>query len=292
MSTLPPVVVPKFRFRRGALEPQGIWIDDGDVLLFRSTCDPDLVIAPLTHEARVRIMSPTLKVEDYRLSELRQPAGPTEVSTSLPLTPGFLIGASAAPAEQEGAAIPGFHHSGIYYAVLAIGKGAPRPFYLHTLLAAGYVTAFSTLGWPGGQDEVLGGGPGFTRAFSIADPAAGVDVPATTPARGQWKLQALSFVLTTSAVAGNRDVHFRIDNDAGGVLFSGGCNVLQVAGQAVRYCVGHLGFTGAMNADARAISIPGDLLLLSPATIQTNTNGLLAGDQFSQIRGQVRQWSN
>ncbi len=288
MPALPPVIVPRFRFRRGALEPQGIFVDQGDTILLRTLLDPTGLSNLVSIEARIRILDPRLLLTDYRIAQIVGPGRPAEQANGLTVTQGFIQGATVGAITSEGETFPAPMPPGVIYCQLSIGRGAPTPFYDHTLLAAGYLNRLSSLGWPGGEPASTNEGPGAARTFTFANPAAGAEIPGSIGTSGVIEYDAISFVLTTSAAVASREVRLLL-NGGGGTAYLAGGNVVQGAGLAWRYSIGADLPQGKTSTDTVSIPIPHGLRRQSLA-FETSTLNLQAGDQFSGINGILAQW--
>lgn len=283
------MVVPRFRFRRGALEPPGLWVTDQDVLVLRTNALPLTLSAAFTVEARVRMLTPQLRTADYRLSQVIGPLSPSQQTTSVNLTEGFIQGAMVGPAAAEGAGFPGVSDPGAIYAQLTVGLGAPSPFYDHTMLCGGYVTDLSSIGWPGGESQAPLSGPGANHVLQLPAPAAGAEVAPSSLAFGAWRIMAFNVALTTSAVAGNRFVFLRYDTGVGPAGIFGG-TFAHNAALTYRYMFApglEPGFRGVNQID---VPIP-EWLICRGVTVGTLTQGRDAGDQFTAPVVHIRAWA-
>lgn len=288
---LPPITQPRFRFRRGALEPPGLYVDDGDFLALRIVALTDTFTVNETVEGRVRLLGPRLIVEDVRLRATFAPNSPTTQTIIHPLTQGMLEGAMITAQREDGSESTFFAFPGVCYCELSIGRGGSPSGYEHTLLAAGYLGRRSSLGWPGGAPVAAGQGTGMPRTITLTNPAAGADYASSTVYSSQTRLQSASFVLTTDATVAARDVRIRIQDGLGNVVFFAGSNVTQPASTVLRYTASPTGLAGTFGTNQVLLPYPNDLLGFGGLEFHTATLNLQAGDQFSAFAALVERWA-
>jgi hypothetical protein len=285
---LPPVINPRFRFRRGALEPPGLWVTSDDVLVFRLRGSaPDNTVL----EGRLRILSPRLVAEDIRVLVPVNPAQEFTRFVTWPLFEGFLQGVSVSDASPRAAPQLETIRPGQIYVSLSLGKGDPSPHYEHTVLAQGYVQRYSPVGWPGGASEAPGGGLGRVLVHVVPDPAAGVEWE-FSPTLGVCRVMGATAILTTSAVAGNRLV-FAVHRTASGgaVVFASFANFTQVAATVFRYSAADFNAVGLVGAAAVSVPWPERYYIPRGQIFALGCSGLLAGDQWTAGFVHAEQWA-
>jgi hypothetical protein len=287
MPSLPPVQNPRFRWRRGALQPPGLWVDDGDVLVLTVNALSGVVAAV---EARLRLLSPRLVIEDLRLRVNVVAGVPTPFVAVGPLFQGFLQGGVVSALAPD-AVPPGTdsYTPGELYAHLVVGRGRDTALYQHTLLCAGYVTTRTVIGFPGGRSTATREGPGRLRRVTVAPPGLGQEWALSSSA-AFWKIRSGSWVLTTSAIAGNREPQLR-EQDNGNISYQTGSNVVQPANTVNRYAVGAHGAFGAISGNTRLMTWPADWFLTPARFVRSFTAGLDAGDDYSQISFELEEWA-
>jgi hypothetical protein len=195
---------------------------------------------------------------------------------------GFLVGAVIAPPSVVVS-------RGRTFINLSVQRGTPQNPIASLVLLTDYVHTGFQPGWPVGRLLSSVEGSGYVRQLAGSVPLAGNDATLAISARTQWRLMALIAQLTTSAVAGTRQV---------------GCTV--VIGGSVLY----IGFAGATQGPSlvanysfaagvplmsgqplnQAIPIPDSLLLAPGSVFNTNTIGLKAADQWTAIAATVEEW--
>ncbi len=287
MPTLPPVVNPRFRWRRGALQPPGLWVDDGDVLVLTVNALSGVVA---TVEARLRLLSPRLVIEDIRLRVNVVAGVPTPFVAVGPLFQGFLQGGVVSALAPD-VVPPGtdVYVPGELYAHLVVGRGRDTALYQHTLLCAGYVTTRTVIGFPGGRSTATREGPGRRRRVTVAPPGLGQEWVLSSSS-AFWKLRSGSWVLTTSAVVGNREPLLMLQ-DNGNRSYTAGSNVVQPANLVNRYVVGDTGSFGAIASNVRAMVWPADLVMRPTDAIRSFTIAIDAGDDYSALSFELEEWA-
>jgi len=120
-------------------------------------------------------------------------------NTTVALPEGFVLSVmvyQAGPVPLRGQC---FVNISILRGPLATGVGVQQ-------LASDYVTAASTVAWPGGRQISSVEGPGLITTRNIAAPGAGNVVRIQPPTNARWRLLGFLSNFTTSAVAANRRV--------------------------------------------------------------------------------------
>lgn len=283
MASPSSVILPRFAFKRRALNPPGIPVQTGD----------DFVVTTWTkllgfvYEARLHFLGPDLRYSDVRFRVQPTLTREREVF-SLPLTDGFLLGAYFGPANVDPLSNPPLPPAGATWGQLAIGFGALRVEYVHTLLGAGWIDAVSLVGWPGGSNLYQFDPLGPLWALDGTTPAAGAEISEAIPLGAQWSLETFTFQLVTSAAAGNRTVRW-IWGPAPSVFYQAVANFAQPPSTTRRYCVAAHGVSLGDALDTCLIPIPPGGRIGQGGTMRTITNGLAAGDQFSQVEYTFRE---
>lgn len=144
-----------------------------------------------------------------------------------------------------------------------------------------YVTAVQAVAWPGSPIRSSIEGGGFPRTIVGAAPAAGANINEAVPTGARWLLRSFFSNLVTSAVVANRVIQLAAFNGANVKAFSPS-TVNQVASKNWAYSWSQ-GLVLATRADNNAYAIPWimNLPLLAGETLQTQTSGIDAGDQWS-----------
>jgi hypothetical protein len=169
----------------------------------------------------------------------------------------------------------------------------PNAFYL---LFADYCTTVGAVGYPIGRVINPVEGPGIIQQYAPSNPAAGADFSVSSAPTGRIRLQTLLAKLVTSATAGNRVVGFTLAmSSPAGVCFRAQDSTPIAASTTVFYnfVQGSTFYRGG-----GAIGTEVDVVLPAPVpwygrtsiTIASVTQGLLAGDQWSNIILETEEW--
>jgi hypothetical protein len=211
-------------------------------------------------------------------------ANATTQAISIPLSEGYLL--SVAVVEQSTNAPT----RGVCFCRAFISRGPTQvtgPFAARVLLAD-YVVSNGPIGWPEGRVLAPTEGPGDLRAIAVGNPAAGSDWTFTVPANTRMRIQAVGMTFVASAAVANRNVRLMF-SDGGNPYWRSSGQAVITAGQtkgiygSPQSVVQNLG--GEMN-----IPTPIGLIMLAGQLIQSATQALDAGDQFSQIIIEVEEW--
>jgi hypothetical protein len=125
------------------------------------------------------------------------------------------------------------------------------------------------------------------RIVKLANPSAGTDFALPVSGIGDWIVESIAFVLTTSAVVANRLVQLSAD-DGTDVFGRYGAPAIQVASLVQRYS-GFIGSTGggtAGNLTSLAFPTVG-LYLPQGGFLRSVTQAIDVGDQYSAIVARV-----
>lgn len=121
------------------------------------------------------------------------------------------------------------------------------------------------------------------RIFVGAKPAAGVDIKASVPQAGRWKVWGLTASLTTSAVVANRVPHLQItDGPAGDVAYDVPSAQNQIATQTVKYSGVASGVAQSFD-NTNVLVLPVEIDLLGNWTVGFKTTALDVGDQWTAL---------
>jgi hypothetical protein len=226
------------------------------------------------------VIEPSQKVVNITAAQRNTPQ-----TFTVPLTEGYLLGVTAVGLNSVS--------RGQCFVRVVILRGAltftsPQTF---QTLFADYVTQFDIAGWPGGRVSDPNESTGLITSFTFANPAAGADFSVQSTPQHRWRLQSLTGVLTTSAAAGNRQVHVRITDGTPNILYDAPAPSVQAASLAVRYSFVP-GLTSIATVDgSTVVPLPPNLVMVGSNTIVTSaTTGLLAGDQWSLLAASVEDW--
>lgn len=176
------------------------------------------------------------------------------------------------------------------FCVLALQRnvGTATAFGTATLFAD-YLTENNPLGWPGAKQSSAIDGPGFIRNIIPANPAAGADIINTVPPNARWRPIAFQYALVTSAAVANR-VSAIVLTDGAAAFFQNNQPPAQAASTTVVYNWSTLTNQTAVVLGQVLTPFPAGVLLEPGWQINTVTNAIQAGDQYSGIRLCVEEW--
>lgn len=147
----------------------------------------------------VRLLTPLGAVQHMTYRMTRAIASSGFEKLRFPLREGQLLGV-------EVRAAAGGAKRGDLFAIVELTHSLGPIDQEHAILCADYVTIFQPIGWPQGMVRSTEEGPGHERMFSLAAPAAGQDPTPAVPSGCRWMLKSIQAPVTTSAVAGTRQV--------------------------------------------------------------------------------------
>jgi len=175
-------------------------------------------------------------------------------------------------------------------AFLSFGSGSSTQRY--RTLFTGYLNPKTALAWPRVYRILPGEGPGDILTFNTPNPAAGAEIASGSLAEGKWRFQTMSFQLVTDATVANRRVSLEVLEDGGGTVAQIPVNVAQTASLTWRYSFGVA--LHAVNDTTHGFisaSFP-DMLMNGDYEINTVTQNLQAGDDFSVLTATTEFWGS
>jgi len=229
-----------------------LWITDDDVFQLRVDFPFDLGGSV---EARIRVIGLRLVPEDYRL-RATLPGAPTSSTVVVQdqAAAGFLQGAILTRLVEGADVDPSSTSPGQIYAQLTIGRFLPGAGYEHTLLCAGYVTARSSVGFPGGHTENVGDGAGWLWTPPAQSIAIAGGVLSFSAAAARMELIGGSVVLTVGAANAAKAPRMRLIDQNANVQVSVGALANVAPGGAQFFGWGQ-GYPHGTGADSR-VQIP------------------------------------
>lgn len=157
------------------------------------------------------------------------------------------------------------------------------------LLAQGYITHEQGIGWPGSPLVTSLDTLPVPRLILGTEPAPGSEIAETVPTGARWQVVSVRFTLTTDATAANRTVRLRF-NTSGTEAFRVPGGAVQTASLAVLYnfAVGVTRMTSSVGG-VQNLPLPSDLWLNAASQVQTISENLQAGDDYTQPQLFVRE---
>lgn len=198
------------------------------------------------------------------------------VNVQYQLPEGFLLGVLAQPIQAN----PG---EGDTFVRLGLARGRGAAAQLLQVFAASFCTLTCPTFWPNGRVMQKKEGMGTRQTRTAVVPPPGNELIDNLDAFAyRERIISYLFTLSTSAVAGNREVFFRLIR--GGVpVFQGGANFLQPPSSLHAYLAGENLTVGPSGSSTHNICIPRDYDGQFNDSWQTLTPGLAAGDQYTVI---------
>ncbi len=259
---------------RETLVQTPLWVTPDDTLIVGARTS----LAGQVLAVTARIWQPNGAV--VQAQQLFRPtADRTVQTTSLRLSYGYMTTAqvvvtSAGQSPQRGQC----------FVSLRLAFGSMTTPLTQQLLGMDYITGQKPIGWPGGRvlDTVEFPGWGFQQQGGAVP--AGADFNFTVPFATRWRVRGMSARLVTSAVPGNRTVGAQTIG-----LFLMTVRIIGTVNQLASQTIDYQWIPGlniATKTDATGIDdfIPADLVINDGTTIGSKTVGLLAGDQWSQMK--------
>jgi hypothetical protein len=204
-------------------------------------------------------------------------------SLTFTLGEGFMLSATVANPN------PIMKSPGTVWVELYVIRNTPEtPPFLWALIND-YITNLHSPSWPFGRITSPQEGPGRVRSITGTTPALGAEISEVVPFDVRWSLQAFRISLLTSAVAGNRNIKFIID-DGVNVLFQCDGNLTVTASQSAQTTLSNTGFINAAVAINTGLAPLAPMFLGAGFRIRTLTQGKDAGDQYSAPQYLVQEW--
>lgn len=258
--------------------PSSLYIQRDDQLLFvaNSQSTPVLTLTArlwLATEGRITTIQQTINLT----------AKDTTKFVQIPLAEGYLLSVTvvATAATLQGQT----------YALVWINRGpaSPAPTVPGAVLISDYVTGEAGASWPGGRVNKPGDGPGAPIFTGPGNPAAGADWSLSPGSFEMWEVVSLVATLTTSATAGNRNIQIQMFNSAN-QTFASVANAAVPPSTVATFCASQINQTSTLITTTVFAVLPPRHLLFNIDKIQTVTQNLAAGDQWSNITLLVREW--
>ena len=158
------------------------------------------------------------------------------------------------------------------------------------LILQGYAYRLANLGFPGSAFFAPNEVPGWLNGVTGTQPAHGTDIVQYVPAEAEWEFQFIRFSLTTDATPGNRFVILRTMSPYSDAWTDAITTFQQPPSTTVwyQYWHGATQMSAAIGADI-TVPLPFQLPLEAGAAIYTQTDNLVAGDQYSAPQFLVRE---
>jgi hypothetical protein len=265
---------------QGVQPPSLLYVDVDDQLILQAASSQTAEVVTVN----VRLLLPNGRLEDMQFP-IRPANTRTVLRQSFALAQGYILSVSAVAAV---AATRGQTFLRVATQRSASGAGNPAQ-----MLFADYVTTQATSAYPNGRILAPTEGPGLVQAFTVANPAAGVDWSQTVPVNSRWRVRSWNATFTASAAAGNRSVAALLSGPAG-ALWQLSALVNVIASSVTLFSAGGIVPYTGINTSLLGLPLPPDLILtgssLIPTVLGTQTFGILAGDQWSAIHLLIEEW--
>jgi hypothetical protein len=256
--------------------PSNLYLNADDKLIIRATCR-----AVVTFTIQARILGPNGEINTNQWT-VTTAAGATLLQ-SFPLKEGFLLSLVA----QGPSSITPHGNCWVELGITRLLEQSGTIFW--QLIAAGYVSTFGKVCWPGGTIAQPGDGQGNFRIITGTDPAAGAEINESVPNNARWLLHAIQFSLVTDATVATRGVQILIDDGITELL-----RLLQSTNQTASNNVFYQAWQMGQIVSSAGFNIqfaaPFPLPLPPQARFRTVTSALQAGDNFGAPRYLVEEW--
>jgi hypothetical protein len=166
----------------------------------------------------------------------------------------------------------------------ALGGGQPS-----YMLMADYVTTQFAPAHPNGRVLAPSEGPGSTRTVTGTVPGAGFAPSLNVPLNARWRIKIIQATLTTSAVAGNRQVQLNLFIN--GTFITPGPPEVNVPPSNTSFCFCTPVRTVPIQTPAvQWLALPDGMIMLGADQISFLTASLSGTDQWSAITTSVEEW--
>lgn len=273
---LPAGVLPAFG--GGRVAPYQFAVTGEDSLLVRMTTTLDALTAgptPLSVAVRLLLPDGTIQVNNFLLP---WDGVSTMPQILIPLPPSAITNISA---RYAGGPWP---NGAMYVSVYVVRGNSLASFTITGQLLGGLVTSGKSLSYPGSAITPWTEGRGWTKDLSPGFLPLGTEMAFALGAPPIWRLIAFTGTLTCSAAAATRYPTIILGPGGGVIWYRSPLIATLAAGQSGE-------FNWAIGYGTQMAAVPpryygplADLGLLNPlAFLSTNTIGLQAGDQWSNI---------
>jgi hypothetical protein len=256
-------------FRRRHIEPPtGEYVTLDDTILVEGFS----ALVTNTIQISIRILNPEGEIIPFFFTLPALAQGVTPTSLAIKNMEGFLLSMSITQAAGAKGAV-------FVRATLQRGAGSGDST-RGKVLISGYPSAVDALGYPWGTLVSSLDARGLANVIVPGDPGAGSDYIIAVSAGTNFILRALSFVLTTSAVAGNRIPILQIADNAAHIFARILLATAVPANTTQTLSVG-AGLGLQLAGINTMAGLPFECRLAAGWRVTTNTTGLLAGDQYT-----------
>lgn len=257
--------------------PASLYVTPDDWLLVR--CHTSVAITQV--EVRCRLLTPDGQV--VPLIYVISPVGNRTLNQKpFQLAEGFLLGVSARGTVQAA------RRGSMFVQVLLVRGAALGSDPVQTLVAD-YAVQDHFVGWPAGQVRQSVEGPGLLRSITGTVPGAGNQVLETVPTGARWLIRTFRVSLTTSGVAGNRRLHFIID-DGANILQDLAASDVVASGLTRNYNIDPSGVIRAAQDSEIYVPMNSDYRIGAGARIRTTLTAGDVGDAFTAPQYEVEEW--
>jgi len=179
---------------------------------------------------------------------------------------------------------------GLDFVRIWLNRGKVNVLNTSQLLMSGYVGNQHQRSWPGSPIEHPFDGAGGIIVNTVGNPAAGADWVYSTTVVQISRVLMVCAKLTTSAAVANRQVEIVVTNSGGAVLFRTAALANIVASTTAIVSAGNVSTSTPIVSTDVVIPLPEDCWIPNQGSILTNTVGIQAGDQWSNISVTTMQY--
>lgn len=188
------------------------------------------------------------------------------------------------------AAISGSPRIGQTFTIVRVIRGFEGGRTVLGTLLQGYVTSEQDLAWPGSPLESSISGGGVIRTITGTNPAASTEIAEVVPTGARWQLLAFAAELAPSATPANRLPALEFHTGTFPLVRSPHAGAVGASNTRQWTWAGGMMLATLLSDGNRVQGIPVDFPLLAGQIIQTHTDGLQAGDDWSAPVYTVREW--
>lgn len=252
------------------------------------TGDDNLYVAVSNVQAGLALtLTATMLLPDGRVQasayNMTPPATGAQTVYLFPLAECFLLNVSLMPASAV--------RYGATWVFCCIRRGGiPSGINLQTLISD-YVDAFGGPSWPSAGQLHTAAEPGLMMTTYVPSVAVGSDYVFTVPSYARVLLRSLTYVITSSASVGNRNLAVQLTDPSGNLAFQDFAEPNLPASQTAifSYALGRGAGQTAFATGSLSRTLP-EVYLLPGAQVKVHIQGVLAGDQLTAVTLYYEQW--
>ncbi len=263
---------------RGLQPPSRVYVESSDILVILALNQA----FQTTLTTRVRLLRADGQIVGMEFTDLL-PVGASRTVGSHRLTQGFLLSLVCT------VDVTGVDTGGPGVIVGLQRDSVPVPTFFDVLLQ-GPVFQFFPLAWPQAPLRRFRDQPGRIRDFLAPNPTVATDFVVSPPITLFWRLIGFRATLVTSATVATRTVNFNIRDQQGNTSWDVFARTGQTASTVIIYYAYPLPSIPVDATTKIYMPIPPGLILTEIGVIESSTQNLSPGDQWTAITIYVEEW--